>query len=388
MQNIEEVIPADSFFKKYMECWPICESPRSFILLAAMSAFGCAIGRRMWVEMDTRRLYPMLNLVLTGPSGLGKTEAITLAQQNLLEKLPQHRRPMAVEGEATKQKLHEDLVASPHAYFIAEEMASVFGKQKYLEPMIPYVTELLNYKDRVERRTKNGDIVIVLKPSVTIMAGSTVDWLQKQLPDSAIGGGFLPRFLIAHEEHKSKFIPLPDLYLTPELKEKLGKLRAEVTRDFVHLTDVQEQKYGFRDYDAMQEFEIWATNHKAATGHLRPFSERAREFVIRLAMIMALSRKHKGIEASDVKIAAQIYEWAIQRLQQVAVPVTPEGEMLVKVLELFPTPQTQLTMKKVVKGMKNYLRAENVHRNVDSLIASGDLVLKDGNLRRIFKDKE
>lgn len=103
------------------------------------------------------------------------------------------------------------------------------------------------------------------------MCGTTVDWLQRQVPNSAVGGGFLPRFLIVTEEHKAQIVPWPDDRLDAEKKAVLGKLRAEVSREFVHLSQT-EGKYTFADQEAVDTFSVWVQTHQAETGHLRPFA--------------------------------------------------------------------------------------------------------------------
>lgn len=387
MKTIENLIPDDSWLKEWLACWPLSESPKSFILIAGMSALGAGIQRRAWIDMDYRKIYPMLNTVFTGPSGLGKTEAIELAKMKLLKALPAHQQPMLIEGSATREKLHTDLVLKPHAVVVAEEMATFFNKSKYMETMVPFVTELLNYKDEVARHTKNGDEEIIKEPAVTFQCGSTVDWLQKMLPDSAVGGGFLPRFLVVYEEHKSQIVPLPQLRMNDKQRAALDVKREECAEAFRQLVlGVANGPFGWQSHEAMNTFEMWVINHKAATGHLAPFSARAREFVLRLSMLVAISRGHKSIQTSDVNCATAIYEWAIAKLQKVVVPMTPEGELQMKVLELFESGSDTMTDRQVIRAMRNYLRAKNTREFIESLVESGDLVrLPDQKLRRNFK---
>jgi hypothetical protein len=242
-----------------MDCFPVSESPKSYLLIAGMSALGAALGRGVWMESDMRRTFPMLNIVFIGPSGLGKTEAITYGQTLLLEKIPESLRPHIIEGEATRAALTDDLAKNPHTVFIAEEMASVFTKQKYQEDMVPFVTELLNYKTKVERRTKSGKLQVIMEPAVTFQCGTTLDWFQKQLPNTAAVGGFLPRFLVVHEEDKAQIIPWPEDKMDAERKAALGKHRAEVTREFVHLVERYRLagKVKFKDQEAIDKFSMW-----------------------------------------------------------------------------------------------------------------------------------
>ena len=77
--NFDQVltlIPEDSWFRAWMKCWPHSEPPKSYILLSGMMAMGACFGRRVKFDHDVHVLYPMLNLLLIGPSGIGKTTAL------------------------------------------------------------------------------------------------------------------------------------------------------------------------------------------------------------------------------------------------------------------------------------------------------------------------
>jgi hypothetical protein len=389
-KSITDFIPNDSFFKKWMDCFPVSESPKSYLLIAAMSALGVALKRGVWMESDMRRTFPMLNIVFIGPSGLGKTEAIGYGQSLLLEKIPSELRPVIIEGEATRAALTDELAKHPHAVFVAEEMASVFTKQKYQEDMIPFVTELLNYKPKVERRTKSGKLQVIVEPSVTFQCGTTLDWFSKQLPNTAAVGGFLPRFLVVHEEEKAQIVPWPDDKLDDERKAALGKHRAEVTRDFIHLVEKYRVhgKMKFKDQEAIDAFSKWVITRKNETGHTAPFGARAREFALRLSMLIAMSRNHEAVDYTDVAAAVGIYEWCMDRIQKVVVPVSDEGEMLNNVLRLFPDGSSTLSERQIMKHLENALRADQVYKYLESLMKSGSLMkTEEGKYKRIFEKK-
>src|ERR1700744_664420 len=181
--KIPDCLPEDSWFRRWMEIWPTSESPKSFLLFSAMSMLGACLGRRVWLDQDIHQVRPMLNLLLIGPSGIGKSSAVKVAKR-LLPFVPAEHRPQFIEGGSTKEKLHADLVHEPKAILFAPELAAFFSKEKYKENLIPYVTNLLDYEDTIELRTKRDDIVVVHMPSVSILGASTLDWLHDQLPDS------------------------------------------------------------------------------------------------------------------------------------------------------------------------------------------------------------
>ena len=216
-------LPKDSFLCDWLQAWPTTEFPWSYFLFGGLSVLGAAIGRRCWYVDDYRKLYPMLNLLLIGPSGIGKSSAIEL-NQTLMSTLEPGLKPQFIIGSSTPEKLHSDLVLTPHAMVYASELANFFGRQKYMEQMLPYVTELLDCR-AIERRTQSGNVQHIAEPEVTIVGGSTVEWLQDALPDNAIGGGFLPRFLIVKEDAKRQRVPNASMSISKKRWSEMMKQR-------------------------------------------------------------------------------------------------------------------------------------------------------------------
>lgn len=333
-----------------------------------MCAFGAAIGRRVWYNHDgVRRLYPMLNLLLIGPSGIGKSYSIDLGVE-LLNELHFARRPQLIHG-STPEKLHSTLAENPHGVLIASELANFFNKQKYMESMIPYVTELLDYRP-VERRTVGGGLVRVEEPAVTVIGGSTVEWLQDQLPDSAGAGGFLARFFICKEEYKGRKDGLP-LFVARTEREQREALRSRALREFPRYVEAYAGEFGWYDWDVAESYSFWYANHRPETGFLSPFSARAGEFVIRLAMIVAMSCGHSGIMQDDLDCAFVVYNLMVKKLQTVVVAFTPQGKMLEKILQALAFgPRTEVELR---RAMRNFCSSRDVDALVTSLLASNDI---------------
>jgi hypothetical protein len=380
-KNIVDVLPKDSWVRDWVSCWPKSESPKSFIMLGALSVFGGALGRRVWFDQDVHLTWPMLNVLLIGPSGLGKSTAIKMSQKWLLDKLPKLDQPLFING-STPEKLHEDLRANPHAILFASELANFFTKQKYQEAMVPYVTEMLDYPDKLQRRTKSGGVVEVIEPSVTVIGGSTVDWLQGQLPDSATSGGFLARFFILNEEQKGGKTALMKHELTKGQLVKLIEAREKVAERFCECILTANGEIEFSDYTAIDTYTQWYANHKPVNGHLAPFAARAGEFVLRLSMLIALSAKRNRITDADVKAGIAIYEYAASKLQAVVVPFTVQGKFMASILEAIG--DGSLTDKEVMQAMRNFIPAIEVQKYIASLMQSGDLRRRpDGRYERV-----
>lgn len=364
-----------------MRAWPTSESPKSYILLAAMSMLGAALGRNVFVDQDAHILYPMTNLLLIGRSGLGKSTAIMMARKNLLAAIPKVEQPQFING-STPEKLHDDLRANPHAVLFASELANFFTKQKYMESMIPYVTELLDYPDTQQRRTKSGGVVEVYEPAVTVIGGSTVEWLQGQLPDSATSGGFLARFLICYEEQPGRKIALAKHELTKQQIAEMLNLRERVAEKFVTASQSTQGEITFEDHAVVDIFGEWYANLKPINGHLAPFAARAREFVLRLAMLSAISCGRKTINETDINAGIQLYSYCAERLQQVVVPYSQQGKLIAQVLMALN--EQPLKPEEVFQAMRNSITAQEVQKLLVGLLMSKDIAqLPDGRYERV-----
>jgi len=169
--GIVKKVPRESLFRKWVEAYPLAEPPNAYLLFSTMAMLGAALGRRVYFDQDAHTLYPMVNLLLIGPSGIGKSTSILKVGKPLLDALPIELKPQFVSGKATPEKLHDDLVIDPHAMVFASELANFFSRAKYMEDMIPYVTQLLDYEPTVERRTRSSDLLVVKNPAVSVVGG-------------------------------------------------------------------------------------------------------------------------------------------------------------------------------------------------------------------------
>lgn len=378
-----ESLPEDSWFRAWHESWPTVEAPVSFVLLAAMSVYGACLGRAVWFQDDYRCLYPMLNLLMIGPSGIGKSSSMEIARKFLLEKLPVELRPQFIGGASTKEQLHADLLPLPHAILFASELGSFFNKAKYMEPLIPYVTELLDYRP-IEFRTKSGGIQRIPEPSVTVIGGSTKDWLQSALPDTAVGGGFLPRFIVVKEDFRRQRVANAQMTMSSSRWRELQVRREVCCEDFIHLVAAPKGPISFEDFATADFYARWYESHQPASGHLSPFSARAAEMVKRLSMLIALSSSRDAITEADLKSAIVIYRYCIQKLQEVVIPTTQIGRILAFVLE--SVPERGATIMEVRQALRTQAPAQDVDKYLQSLVMSGDVEFVEGKYFKTGQD--
>lgn len=378
--RIPDCLPEDSWFRRWMELWPTSESPKSFLLFSGMAMLGACLGRRVWLDQDIHQVRPMLNLLLIGPSGIGKSSAVKVAKK-LLPYVPEYQRPQFIEGGATKEKLHMDLVEQPKAILFAPELAAFFSKEKYKENLIPYVTNLLDYEDSIELRTRRDGIVTVLNPSVSILGASTLEWLQDQLPDSAVSGGFLARFLILNEDAKGQRIANPHRLLSARNRDLLERKRGVVLAEFADLFTCHEGNIDYEDYDAAEIYAKWYNGYKPASGYLAPFAARAGELVLRLSMLLAISGTRTSISKADIESAITLYTFIASRLDRIVVATNPQGKLAAMVLGCIT--EAGVRPGEIVKKLRSMASYVEIEKHIEGLIYSGDVIVESGVLKRV-----
>lgn len=379
-KDVLSKVPKESWFLRWLHLWKDTEPPRSYLFFVGMAMLGAPIARRAYLDHGHMKTWPMLNVLLIGPSGIGKGVSISFGLE-LISSLPAGLAPQVILGKPTPEKLHADLRDNPKSIVFAEELASFFTRQKYMESMVAYYTALLNYAPYIELRTKGEGLVRVVEPSVTTVGGSTPEWLQDQLPDTAMSGGFLPRFLIVYETKKFRRLPLPGLTFSAGRRAAWETEKRNIQRSFLECIIKAQGNTAFEDPEVADGYAEWYSQHRPSGGHLAPFAARAGEYVLRMAMLLAFSCGRAKIRESDVQAATSLYEYTESRMQDVVVPLTMKGRLLTKVLETIGDEAVTPTLLR--RALRNLAPAPEIDAAVCSLVQSGEVQRrKDGKIER------
>lgn len=386
--EMKEALPEGSWFREWLNHYPNTEPPDSYKLFTALATMGAILGRKVTMKYDVHEIRPMLNLLLIGPSGIGKSTSVKMARKALLKEVADEYRPQFIEGSATREKLHVDLRTNPHAILFAPELAAFFSKESYKEGLIPYVTNLLDYEDRLEMRTRKDGTIAVEMPEVTVIGASTREWLQGMLPDSAVTGGFLARFLLLFEERGHR-IPNPHRQFVnfPEKEAKLLQLRKDGEDKFRKLISDAFQNalqhpegIDYEGFEAADRFGNWYRMYQPDIGLLSPFQARAGEMVLRLSIILAVSCGRFFITVEDIQCAIKLYEYQASKLAQIVVPVSDSGKMLATVLEAIPP--GGISAPELFRAMRNVGNALELGKAINSLQLSKDVGVEKGKYFR------
>ena len=325
-----------------------------------MSALGAVLKRNAWVDQVDWKIYPNLSILLVGPSGIGKDTAIDAA-----EEIIQEVNTLPIIVGKTMEYINQEMVnfGDPACCFIpAPEVTAFIGAKDYQKGMVQELTHLLTTKNYVDVSTSGKGKLRIKRPTVTLQAGSTVDWLHKAMPEGSLEGGLWPRFLIVYEEYGSKCIPLV---------KNLPKHEVDGARKYKHAF-MEACKFLHEEFkdkpkeiqilnEAAELYENWYRNRfKLFSATVQPYANRSRDQILRLAMLCAISRRHDYIEGVDMQFAIELMQFVATTIDKAMVPPTTETRLARIIRKILPCN---------MKIIMSTLGSNNKRRDINEAIA-------------------
>jgi len=351
------LIPKDSIIQQFLTLGKFTEIPYSYLTAIGLSGISHLLKRNVIFKVGKMQVTPNLSVMLIGLAGVGKGQAMTLGQKYFLKPFSPERQVRGATSEGIAQHfydVHRTLGEDPACgYLIYGELASGVGKKDYQQGLIPTLTDILSDEDSYSHATRH-DPIIIPRPTLVVQAGSTPQWFHR-LPQDAIEGGFLPRFLIVSEDEGRPPIPRPEEFMDAD--DYLAEKEAEIDiKDFVYwLLDTfkgPQPYYIFFEVEAGQKYDQWYCNRFNEFGPLiKGYAQRSRAAVARLAMLMAISRRKKMITMPDVDFALGFLRYNMERLETAMLPPTDEARCVEAIVACLPA--TSAEMIKVLRPKFN-----------------------------------
>ena len=378
------LIPKDSFFFEWCKIFFTTEVPLSYQVACGISLIGVLCKRHVYIDQQPIggvgwKVYPNQSVMLVGPSGIGKDTAINFVTRQL-EKYGS----VPIIGGRTIEALYQRLISIGDpavAYLPIGELTSFLGGKDYQKSMTQEITNLLSSNESVDISNK-GDLTfngpkIIRRPTITMHCGSTIEWLHKAMPDGALEGGFMGRFLIIVESLGGRQVPLLK-YETQDQGEKLELLEAHLrwSEGLAQIVKRVSRPLGemILMEDAVHAYQNWYHNRfKLFSKATLPYANRSRDTVLRLAMLMALTRGHFGwVEEADIRFGCGLLSSMASRIDGAVVPPTIEAQAAKDILELLP-----LEWSKVLRelGRKYNIR---LLQNAQEMLVASQQVSKHG----------
>jgi len=290
----ERTIVEEDWVEQFLVLTDGLPTPPIFRLWTGIAALAAVCERRVWLPTSQQVLYPNLFVVLVGPPGTGKDQAITPARRLLeasksvllspddmtkaamIDVLAKCTRRMAYQGET--REYHPLCVIVPEMGTLVHEHDREF---------LSVLNKLFDNGDvhRSQRRGHNGGVEISIKnPSLNILAGTQPGYLASLLPEEAWHMGWTSRLLMIYAPEG----PRTDWFDTRRANVELFTRLAKALADRGKLVG----PFAISD-DAKQVLRAWASaGMPPVPEHTRLTHYRARRgaFVLKLSMLAAISR--------------------------------------------------------------------------------------------------
>jgi hypothetical protein len=298
-----------SWIDKYLS-WVTAasESPVDYHWWSAATTIAASLKRHVWFDKGTYKLYPNLFTVLVGRPGLGKGAAVNPAMSILKEANTTAILSDRVTIEYVLEKLSKGFPATGLAagggiafgtdasiILFSPELSIFITASQYTLPILADLWDSREGEFSYGTRHK-GDWKIK-NSCVSLLAGSTQEWLISSIPNSAIGGGFTRRVNFVYGKDKAQNIPWPIM--------NHSGLRDNLVNDLRHISQLHgEFKYS---PDAGAIYELYynsALPDEFADEATTAYTTSAAHHATKLAMTISVAKRDTLIiEKEDIEDA-------------------------------------------------------------------------------------
>ncbi len=368
-----EIIPEDSLLHLYLESRSILETPWSYDLAICLSVVGAMLKRTCWIDQKRFRVYPNMSTLLVGHSGIGKDTAIDGGEE-IIKELGN----VAIIGGRTSETITDSLykLGDPAvAVILAGELSEFFGPKDYQKGMMETITDLMSTKawkdislksDKEQRR--------IMRPTLTMLGGSTRDWLHSAMPEHAMNGGFYPRFLILCEDQTKRQVAWVKYSIPQEELEAADRAMGGFVIGLREALGVAGAIGEMVPRDGGQEAyeRFYSERERYFSPQASPYAHRCRDTALRIAMISAVCRLHTYIDRHDVEFAAHLIEYVGARVDDALAPPTLHGRINRDIVKLLPT-----TKPFIWKVLSKKYDLSAIKRALESMEYESQVIIKN-----------
>jgi len=311
-------------FKDYLDMVsPTTEAADAFHYAVFLQVFGCTIGRRLHVYHAGRQ-FPNFYTCLVGRSGASRKDTSLKPGRDILERLHAYSDDESSPsfkitwGIRSYEGLLDELSGESKVRLIQlSELLSLFAKagQQSLGNIIPELTAIYDCPDLVNPPVHQKDVKPAREPFLSIMAGTTQDWLQKALTERDIYGGFANRWCYFTGQPKA---PMADPQkVDQDMRDKLVQELNQI-RDWTdsvpngEITKSNEARALFKEY-----YDTTYYPHCQQSGLIPTLIERVQNFIWKIALLYAADTMSETISKDHLEAAITVGNYLEASVTQV-----------------------------------------------------------------------
>lgn len=298
----------------YCEYASYTEAPHRMHFWSAISALAGAVRRGAWVDMVYFTWFPNHYIILVAPPGVVSKSTTFKSAQELLQAIPGiNFGPNAVTG----PKLIDDFSGVKEQFLIGQDYheqaaltitASEMGT--LLDPgdrvLVDWLVDLWDcHTGAVTKGTRGTGTVTFNNPFLNIITATTPSWLEGNLPEHMIGGGFTSRCIFVYAEEKEKLVAYPHL-VVPKDHEIV---KAKLISDLKHIAENVRGPFSFTPQALDFGIQWYEDHYKNPPSHLldkrfRGYLARKQTHLHKLAMLLAISARDELVLTEEDLVLA------------------------------------------------------------------------------------
>lgn len=362
------------FLDLYLEYTHETECPLEFNIWCGLFGISVALGRRTWVDLGVKQIFPNLYVILVASSGVQrKSTAINLIEEILYRVEP---KPNLLSQKATPEALIAALqqttaigtviITSCTGYALVDEFKNFVNRKSYEAGIGDLLTALYDGKAEWSYSTMARGKTLLKEPLLGILGGSTVEFLRQAIPEEAIGTGVTSRIIFVSTDEIAPDQPAP----------KTDETRKKQLVEMLQKISLLKGVFNFdRDAGSLywKLYGPWRRgNDFARNPYLAGYHSRRWDHVLKICMLLSASRRTTQlITLKDFKDALEIIERMESKLPQIMELVisTDQGNLIRWVYELIKGGMT--TEVQLLRSVSTKINRRELDLVLETLKASG-----------------
>jgi len=369
--------PDDNFLKRFLKLNADTEIPSLFALWCGIAGISCVLGRRLWVDMGTYKVFPNLYVVLVAGSGrCRKSTAVGMIERlihNLDPKPNVLSQMMTPEGLIDSIKVESvNSGKTSEGFVIVDELSTFLNRKTYDSGLASLLIPLFDCKEIFEYRTKGRGIEVISNACLGLLGASTIDWIRNAIPEDAIGGGLTSRMIFVYVENPPPPVAITSYSieketLAEELIASLGRLTT--LRGEIKLTPAAWEFY-------KTEYETFYGSSKMYEDKvLSGYASRRHVHLIKLAIAFAASCERIVIDVPDLDGARALLAQSEVSMPRVLNLITSsdKGELLEEVHRRIAKFGKGLTRQELLRVLSHKIDSRELSELIETLVHSGQI---------------
>lgn len=378
--SLRDALPKESIIHYWCDGVSDLATPDSFSVVSGCGGLGALLKRDVYIDQVKFSIFGNISVLFVAPSGVGKDTIISTARSNIIALSNRSR----IIGGNTPEMIKDAMVqiGDPACAFLpAGELSEFIGTQDYKgSEMVKVLTDILSGNDYIDTSIKSKQGQFIRRPTLTMFAGSTVEWLHSNMPVDSNEGGFYPRFVVLVEDEPAEDYGVFMKSIPPAIRAKADHgmanwkpALAEVLQAYDKFGEIRATR------SAEDKISAWYKDRKNVFPNIaNKYAVRAgRNHAIRLALVSAVSRFSKVITIEDSNFAIAVMNQVARRVEEVFAPPTVEYKMIKEIFGMLP-----ISKNKLYGELQKRYKTMDISRVWNHLLESNQIVYKDKMLYR------